>query len=113
MKPHVSIEGRRRLGRVPLLALGVVSLVTGVWGGLVRLPLGLPIPTDAHLAVLHAGLFLRVGAELADWPHGRQWGGAIDARALALFVANTVGAFVWPANVAPPTRAGRPTTGSS
>jgi hypothetical protein len=60
----------------------------------------------AHLAVLHAGLVLRVGADLADWPHGRQWCGAINAMALALFVANTVGAFVWPAKAAPPARAG-------
>ena len=67
----------------------------------------------AHLAVLHAGLLLRVGADLADWPAGRQWGGATNALALALFLANTVGAFVWPAQAAPPPPGGRSTTGSS
>lgn len=35
---------RTRLGRLPLVALGLLSLGCGVWGGLIRLPLNLPLP---------------------------------------------------------------------
>ena len=34
----------KTIWRLPLLLLGIVSLVSGVWGGLVRLPLNLPLP---------------------------------------------------------------------
>ncbi len=37
-------EVATRLGRLPLVVLGIASLVAGVWGGLVRLPLNLPLP---------------------------------------------------------------------
>jgi hypothetical protein len=40
----MAAEGRKRIGRAPLLLIGMVSLVAGVWGGLVRLPLNLPLP---------------------------------------------------------------------
>ncbi len=40
----MTTEGRKRLGRVPLLLMGMASLLAGVWGGLVRLPLNLPLP---------------------------------------------------------------------
>jgi hypothetical protein len=36
-------ETRTRLGRVPLLALGILSLLAGIWGGLLRLPVNLPL----------------------------------------------------------------------
>jgi hypothetical protein len=32
------------VGRLPLLLLGIACLVAGVWGGLVRLPMNLPLP---------------------------------------------------------------------
>lgn len=47
-----------------------------------------------HVAVLHAGLALRVAGDLGGWVPGRQWGGAIGGVALALFLVNTVRAVV-------------------
>ena len=51
----------------------------------------------AHVALLHLGLLLRVGADLAAWAQGRQWGGVANALAVGLFLANTVLAFIFPA----------------
>jgi hypothetical protein len=50
-----------------------------------------------HLAVLHAALMLRVGSDLAQWPTARQWGGALNAIAVALFLVTTVLSFLFPA----------------
>jgi len=48
-----------RLGRVPLLALGMAALVAGVWGGLVRLPIPLPLPPDnANWITFHGPLMV-------------------------------------------------------
>jgi hypothetical protein len=68
----MAAEGRKRIGRAPLLLMGIGCLVAGVWGGLVRLPLNLP---------------------LAE----RQWGGIACALAIGLFLANTITGFVVPA----------------
>jgi hypothetical protein len=35
-----------RVGRAALLLLGMSSLVTGIWGGLLRVPLPLPLPVE-------------------------------------------------------------------
>lgn len=37
---------RSRLGRVALLLLAISCLFTGIWGGLLRVPLRLPLPVD-------------------------------------------------------------------
>lgn len=62
---------------------------------------GRPLPYRpafyAHLALLHAGLLLRVAGDLASIPWLRQWGGLINALALILFVANSALATLgWP-----------------
>ena len=57
-----------------------------------------------HVAVLHAGLALRLGGDLSGWLPARQWGGVIGAVALALFLVNTVRAVV--RSLLPPTAAG-------
>ncbi len=44
-----------------------------------------------HMALLHAGVALRVGADLAAWPQGRGYGGIVAATALAVFVLVTAG----------------------
>lgn len=50
---------RQRLGRVLLLVLGMASLVAGVWGGLVRLPLNLPLPGgNAYWITYHGPLMV-------------------------------------------------------
>ncbi len=50
---------RNRLGRVPLLLLGMSSLVAGIWGGLVRLPLNLPLPANnANWITFHGPLMV-------------------------------------------------------
>jgi hypothetical protein len=50
----------------------------------------------AHVALLHLGLLLRVGADVAKWGTGRQWGGSLNALAIGLFLLNTVLSFVAP-----------------
>lgn len=48
-----------RLGRVPLLVLGIASLAAGIWGGLVRLPLSLPLPNfGANWITFHGPLMV-------------------------------------------------------
>ena len=40
------LKFRHRLGRVVLLLLGMSCLITGIWGGLLRVPIALPLPVD-------------------------------------------------------------------
>jgi hypothetical protein len=48
-----------RLGRIPLLMLGIATLAAGVWGGLVRLPMPLPLPPDnANWITFHGPLMV-------------------------------------------------------
>ena len=47
--------------------------------------------------LLQVSLVLRVGADAAGWMAGRQWGGALNAVALLVFLVNT-GVAVWRAN---------------
>jgi hypothetical protein len=48
-----------RIGRAPLLLLGLASLVAGIWGGLVRLPLLLPLPgSGANWITFHGPLMV-------------------------------------------------------
>jgi hypothetical protein len=60
--------------------------------------LGIPISFRpwfyTHVALLHAALALRVGGDLAGNFAARQWGAIFAGIAVALFVANTVGAAV-------------------
>jgi len=59
MKPAASVPSRQRLWRVPLLALGMLSLLTGLWGGLLRLSLNLPLPSDnANWITFHGPLMV-------------------------------------------------------
>lgn len=45
--------------RLPLLALGIASLLAAVWGGLTRLPLNLPLPADnANWLTFHGPLMV-------------------------------------------------------
>lgn len=44
----------------------------------------------SHLALLHVSLLLRVAGDLSGWLPGRQWGGALNALALLLFLFNTI-----------------------
>jgi hypothetical protein len=45
--------------RVPLLALGLVALLAGIYGGLARLPLNLPLPADnANWLTFHGPLMV-------------------------------------------------------
>jgi hypothetical protein len=48
----------------------------------------------AHVILLHFSLGLRVIGNLVDWFEGRQWGGALNAVAIALFLLNTVWSIV-------------------
>jgi len=41
-----SLKLRHRLGRLLLLGLGMSCLITGIWGGLLRVPVTLPLPVD-------------------------------------------------------------------
>jgi len=59
-KAHrVSREALKTIGRLPLVLLGIMSLVAGVWGGLVRLPLNLPLPGgNANWITFHGPLMV-------------------------------------------------------
>ncbi|HWI57741.1 MAG TPA: hypothetical protein VNZ22_10980, partial [Bacillota bacterium] len=50
----------------------------------------------SHVLLLHLSLLLRVTGDLTGWAAGRQWGGSLNAIALALFLVNTVTAMLWP-----------------
>jgi hypothetical protein len=52
-------EGTKRIGRLPLLLMGMACLVCGVWGGLVRLPVNLPLPSsNANWLTFHGPLMV-------------------------------------------------------
>ncbi len=55
----MNADVRKRVGSVPLLLLGLASLLAGVWGGLVRLPLNLPLPAhNANWLTFHGPLMV-------------------------------------------------------
>jgi len=59
MKQQHSKAMWARVGRVPLLMLGMAALAAGVWGGLVRLPVALPLPSDnANWITFHGPLMV-------------------------------------------------------
>lgn len=49
-----------------------------------------------HVALLHAGLVIRMAGDLAESVSVRQWGGALNAAAVGLFLVNTIGGFAFP-----------------
>lgn len=54
-----TIKPRSRLGRVALLLLAISCLVSGIWGGLLRVPLGLPLPVEhANWISFHGALMV-------------------------------------------------------
>jgi hypothetical protein len=55
----MTADGTKRIGRLPLLLLGMGSLLCSVWGGLVRLPLNLPLPGgNANWLTFHGPLMV-------------------------------------------------------
>ena len=57
---HRPSSGRTGLWiRLPLLALGMASLLCAIWGGLTRLPVNLPLPADnANWLTFHGALMV-------------------------------------------------------
>ena len=52
-------DGKKRIGRLPVLFIGMACLVSGVWGGLTRLPLNLPLPGgNANWLTFHGPLMV-------------------------------------------------------
>jgi hypothetical protein len=45
----------------------------------------------AHLVLLQLSVLLRVACDVGEWDAGRRWAGLINATAIVLFLANTVG----------------------
>src|SRR5512146_1282101 len=59
MKAVSTIKRPSRLGRLPLLLLGMAALLCGIWGGLIRLPLLLPLPSNnANWITFHGPLMV-------------------------------------------------------
>ncbi|MCP5522305.1 MAG: hypothetical protein H7A46_12235 [Verrucomicrobiales bacterium] len=55
----MNLSFKERGGRVALLATAMACLVTGIWGGLLRLPLPLPLPTEhANWVSFHGPLMV-------------------------------------------------------
>lgn len=92
-----------RLSRLPLLAAGILTMAYGVFLGLARLGLDLPLPQPAHL-LLHGPLMVAgflgtvVGLERAV-AVGRTWTYA----APLLAVSGTLATLAWPASAVGPT----------
>ena len=57
---HDAVSSSLRVGyRLPLLGLGMVSLLAAIWGGLTRLSLNLPLPADnANWLTFHGPLMV-------------------------------------------------------
>ncbi len=72
--------------------------------------LGFPLPFRrvfyVHLALLHAGLVLRIGGDLAGSWETARWGGMLNATAIGIFLVATIGSGVV-AQIAPARRAPR------
>ncbi|MPN42331.1 hypothetical protein SDC9_189888 [bioreactor metagenome] len=49
----------------------------------------------SHVILLQLGLLLRVAGDLANSPEARQWGAILNGVAVALFLLNTITAFVF------------------
>lgn len=48
-----------RLGRLPFLIAGILSLILGIWGGLIRVPVNVPLPvTHANWLTFHGPLMV-------------------------------------------------------
>src|SRR3990172_10537013 len=92
-----------RLSRLPLLAAGILTMAYGVFLGLARLGLNLPLPQPAHL-LLHGPLMVAgflgtvVGLERAV-AVGCTWTYA----APLLAVSGTLATLAWPASAVGPT----------
>lgn len=55
----MNLSVKERAGRVALLATAMACLVAGIWGGLLRLPLALPLPTEhANWITFHGPLMV-------------------------------------------------------
>jgi len=48
----------------------------------------------AHVALLHASLLLRIGADLLGWTEGRAFGSLLNVAAIAVFLLNTLRAAI-------------------
>ena len=70
-------------GHAPVIFPGVLGL---------RIPFRRPF--YLHLALLHAGLALRVGGDLAGSLTTARWGGLLNATAIGLFLLATIGSAV-------------------
>ena len=65
-----------------------------IFPSVLMLPVAFRSRFYTHVALLHASLALRVAGDLAEWPVGRQAGGALNGIAVALFLGNTVASLV-------------------
>ncbi|HEY5909477.1 MAG TPA: hypothetical protein VJA21_02615 [Verrucomicrobiae bacterium] len=57
----MSREIYKTAGRLPFVLLGIASLVAGVWGGLVRLPMNLPLPGGSANWITYHGPLMVCG----------------------------------------------------
>jgi hypothetical protein len=76
----------------------VVSMIFGhapiIFPAVLLRPMAYAPRFYGHLLLLHAALLLRIGGDLAESLAARRWGGLLNAVAIVLFLANTVGALV-------------------
>ena len=92
------------LERLPLLALAALSLIAGLWGGLLRVGVALPIPTGAviadHGALMVCGFLGTLIAVERAVGLGRRWAYAAPVLTGAGSVSLLVGAPFWLASLA-------------
>jgi hypothetical protein len=68
-----------------------------IFPAVLGVPVGFRPAFYGHLAVLHASVALRVAGDVTGWMPGREWGGALNALALGLFLASTLTSVLRPA----------------
>lgn len=61
-----------------------------IFPAITRVPVPYRTSFYAHLALLQAGLLIRVGSDLLSWEEGRRWGGLLNALAFLVFFGNTL-----------------------
>jgi hypothetical protein len=75
-----------------------------IFPAVLGVPVGFRPAFYGHLAVLHASVALRVAGDVTGWMPGREWGGALNALALGLFLASTLTSVLRPAGRPAPDR---------
>jgi len=99
LRDGAAIAGFAHDAELHALFLGFVfSMIFGhapvIFPGVLGLRIPFRRPFYLHLALLHAGLALRIGGDLGGNLTAARWGGLLNATAIGLFLVATIGSAV-------------------